>query len=172
MRVRSSGCCGLRRANGVVHIQFQAGAFDLLGDVCLMPLVLRRVRPRVRVVTTFHDVRVPYLFPRAGRLRRAAVKLLARTSHAVIAADERDLEALGVPACTAASGADWLQHRLAPGHGYDRAAFRRRLGLAADAVAIVYFGLLNQSKGLDLLLDAFDLIASRAAECAAAAARR
>ena len=31
--------------DGVVHIQFQAGAFDLLGDVCLMPSLLRRVRP-------------------------------------------------------------------------------------------------------------------------------
>lgn len=80
---------------GVVHIQYQAGAYDLLGDVCLVPALLRRLRPGVRVVTTFHDVRVPYLFPRAGALRWQAVKLLARTSHAVIAADERDLAALG-----------------------------------------------------------------------------
>src|SRR5438067_10365374 len=48
---------------GVVHIQYQAGAYDLLGDVCLMPALLRRIRPRVRVVTTFHDVRPPFLFP-------------------------------------------------------------------------------------------------------------
>lgn len=144
--------------NGVVHIQFQAGAFDLLGDVCVMPLVLRRVRPRVRVVTTFHDVQVPYLFPRAGRLRRAAVKLLAAFSHAVIAADERDLEALGVPSCRQHQVPIGSNIACAPGDGFDRAAFRTGLGLAADAVAILYFGLLNQSKGLDLLLDAFDLI--------------
>src|SRR5207244_572875 len=50
---------------GVVHIQYQAGAFDLLGDVCVMPMLLRQFRPRIRVVTTFHDVRVAYLFPPA-----------------------------------------------------------------------------------------------------------
>src|SRR5207302_9295378 len=85
------------RQPGIVHIQFQAGAFDLLGDVCLMPALLRRLRPGVRSVTTFHDVRVPYLFPRAGALRERAVRFLARSSDAVIAADGRDLEALGGP---------------------------------------------------------------------------
>jgi len=145
---------------GIVHIQFQAGAFDLLGDVCLMPSLLRRTRPRVKVVTTFHDVRVPYLFPRAGSVRRAAVQLLARTSHAVIAADERDLH--------------WLRTArqkeqipigpniaCQPGQGYDRHAFRAALGLEADTLAIVYFGLLNQSKGLDLLLEAFERISKQ-----------
>lgn len=143
---------------GVVHIQFQAAAYDLLGDVCLMPWLLRRVRPRVRVVTTFHDVRVPYLFPRAGGLRTAAVRLLARSSDAVIAADERDLNTLGRPACRRHQVPIGPNIACAPGPAYDRATFRARLGLRADTLALVYFGLLNQSKGLDLLLDAFDLL--------------
>jgi glycosyltransferase involved in cell wall biosynthesis len=149
----------LRRAprQGLVHIQFQAGAFDLLGDVCLMPSVLHRLRPGVRVVTTFHDVRLPYLFPRAGRLRRAMVNLLARTSDVVVAADERDLESLGVSTCghQVPIGANIA---CEPGPGYDRATFRAGLGLDDATLGIVYFGLLNQSKGLHLLLDAFDLI--------------
>jgi glycosyltransferase involved in cell wall biosynthesis len=146
--------------DGLVHIQFQAGAYDLLGDVCVMPAVLRRLRPSVRVVTTFHDVRVPYLFPRAGRLRRAAVQLLARRSHAVIAADERDLAWLGGPACGKYQVPIGSNVACAPEPAYDRAALRRGLGLDADALAIVYFGLLNHSKGLDLLLDAFRLVLS------------
>src|SRR5205085_6789182 len=39
---------GLLRAaprRGFVHLQFQAAAFDLLGDVCLMPTLLHRLRP-------------------------------------------------------------------------------------------------------------------------------
>ncbi|MGI9147195.1 MAG: glycosyltransferase [Chloroflexota bacterium] len=143
---------------GIVHIQFQAGAFDLLGDVCLMPILLRRLRPGVRVVTTFHDTRVPYLFPKAGRLRRAAVKLLAATSHAVIAADERDLAWL--------DGLSRHRHLVPigpnvvcePGPGYDRAAFRRALGLDETTLAMVYFGLLNHSKGLNLLVETFELV--------------
>ncbi|HEV7662988.1 MAG TPA: glycosyltransferase [Chloroflexota bacterium] len=144
--------------SGIVHIQFQAGAFDLLGDVCLMPLVLRRLRPRVKVVTTFHDTRVPYLFPRAGGLRERAVRLLARSSDAVIAADADDLAAL--------SGPSPRHHHIpigtnianAPPPGYDRATFRAWLGLPPEALVLAYFGLRNASKGLDLLFDTFDRV--------------
>ena len=40
--------------------------------------------------------------------------------------------------------------------GYERAAFRRSLGLEHTDLALVYFGLLNASKGLDLLLSTFE----------------
>jgi glycosyltransferase involved in cell wall biosynthesis len=146
----------VRRAphTGVVHIQYQAAAFDLLGDICLLPLLLRR-RPKLRVVTTFHDARVPYLFPKAGRLRLAALRLLARTSHAVLAADERDLALLGGRGYQVPIGSNVAS---APPPGYSRAAFRAQLGFAEDDLVLVYFGLLNASKGLDTLLDALALL--------------
>jgi glycosyltransferase involved in cell wall biosynthesis len=149
---------------GMVHIQFQAGAFDLLGDVCLMPALLRRTRPGVRSVTTFHDVRVPYLFPRAGPLRAAAIRFMARSSDAVVAADQRDLVALGGPSPPYHYVYVPIGPNLAcdPPRGYDREAFRASLGLADTDVAIVYFGLLNASKGLDLVLGAFgNILAGR-----------
>jgi glycosyltransferase involved in cell wall biosynthesis len=139
--------------NGVVHIQYQAAAFDLLGDICLLPLALRRYRPGVRTVTTFHDVRVPYLFPRAGRLRQRALQVLARTSAAVVAADQRDIQALGVRGVRIPIGANVL---CSPPDGYDRADFRGRLGLRPDDLVVVYFGLLNASKGLEVLLSTFE----------------
>jgi glycosyltransferase involved in cell wall biosynthesis len=151
-------------STGLVHIQLQAGAFDLLGDVYLMPLLLRRARPRVRVVTTFHDVREPYLFPKAGGLRKAALRLLARTSHAVIAADERDLAALDAPSARCHQIPIGSNVSCAPPTGYDRDAFRVQLGFEPDTLVIAYFGLLNASKGLDLLLDAFELIIARGAK--------
>ena len=147
--------------DGIVHVQYQAAAFDLLGDICLAPTVLRLARPDTRVVTTFHDARVPYLFPRAGPLRRLAIDLLARTSAAVLASDERDLRALGGPS---------PRHHLVPigsnvdcepPPGYDRHVFRGSLGLAPDQLAIAYFGLLNASKGLDVLLATFQLVLDR-----------
>jgi glycosyltransferase involved in cell wall biosynthesis len=148
--------------SGVVHIQFQAGAFELLGDVCMMPALLRRVRPGVRSVTTFHDVRIPYLFPRAGGLRHKAVRFLARTSDAVVAADGRDLHVL--------AGISRRQYHVpigsnvacAPPPGYDRDAFRQQLGLAADALTIVYFGLLNAGTSHHTLFAAFERIRARA----------
>ncbi|MBV9327875.1 MAG: glycosyl transferase family 1 [Chloroflexi bacterium] len=143
---------------GIVHIQYQAAAYDLLGDICLVPGLLRGLRPRVRTVATFHDLRVPYLFPKAGALRPVAIRLLARTSHAAIAADQRDIAALRqVTRATfqVAIGPNVVRN---PPDGYERAAFRRSLGLEPDDLALVYFGLLNASKGLDLLLSAFECI--------------
>ncbi len=125
--------------SGLVHIQFQAAAFDLLGDVCLMPALLHRLRPRIKVVTTFHDARVPYLFPKAGPLRARAVRYLARSSDAVIAADARDLATLRVGGFTVPIGSNV---RCAPPPDYDRAAFRRMtLGVTPDVLVVAYFGL-------------------------------
>jgi glycosyltransferase involved in cell wall biosynthesis len=141
---------------GVVHIQFQAGAFDLLGDVCLLPLLLR-LRRNVRVVTTFHDAREPYLFPKAGALRGKALRLLARSSHAVLAADERDLATLGGPS------SHYYQvpigSNIEAGPGKD--SVRAQLGFGTSDLVLVYFGLLNSSKGLDTLLDAFAIVTVR-----------
>jgi glycosyltransferase involved in cell wall biosynthesis len=131
--------------SGIVHIQFQAGAYGLLGDVCLMPALLRRARRRVCSVTTFHDVRVPYLFPRAGGLRRRAVELLARTSDAVVAADERDLRALRRVSRRQYHIPIGSNVACSPPPGFDRDAFRRKLGLTRGDLAIVYFGLLTSA---------------------------
>ncbi|HEX8966906.1 MAG TPA: glycosyltransferase [Chloroflexota bacterium] len=146
---------------GIVHIQYQAAAFDLLGDVCLTPSLLRRFRPRLRTVTTFHDARVPYLFPRAGPLRAAAVRLLARASDAVIAADERDLRALGGPSPRHHHVPIGPNVACSPPADFQREAFRSRLGLEGDDLALVYFGLRNASKGLDLVLEVFQRVLSR-----------
>jgi glycosyltransferase involved in cell wall biosynthesis len=146
--------------DGIVHIEFQAGAFDLLGDICLLPALLRCVRPRLRGVTTFHDMRVPYVFPRAGRLRRVLVRLLARSSHAVIAADERDLRRLGGPSPRHFQVPIGSNVACAPPAEYTREVFRHELGLEPDDLAVVYFGMLNASKGLDLLLDTFERVAA------------
>jgi glycosyltransferase involved in cell wall biosynthesis len=43
-----------------------------------------------------------------------------------------------------------------PPRGYEREKFRAKLGL--DSLAVAYFGLLNASKGLDVLLETFERI--------------
>ena len=152
---------GAAPTRGIVHIQYQPAAFDLLGDICLVPVLMALFRRRVRSVITFHDVRVPYLFPGAGRLRQAAVRLLARSSNAVIAADTRDLELLRTQSKCVLHIPIGSNISRSPPADYERRAFRARLGLQDDDLAIVYFGLLNWSKGVDLLLDAFELVRAR-----------
>ena len=123
-----------RRSN-IVHIQFQAGAFDLLGDVCLMPLLARRFLRGARVVTTFHDVRHPYLFPRAGRLRDGAVRLMAHFSDAIVCADQRDIRWLGGPSPRHHLVPIGPNIRCEPPLDYDRAAFRQQLARAEKLLA-------------------------------------
>jgi glycosyltransferase involved in cell wall biosynthesis len=74
----------------VLHIQYQAAAYDLGGWVNWLPWWLRRRQVRPRIVATFHDLRVPYLFPKAGPLRWRSVLALARYSDAVVVTNRED----------------------------------------------------------------------------------
>jgi glycosyltransferase involved in cell wall biosynthesis len=147
----------------VVHVQYQAGAFELKGAVHLLPLCLRLAAWRIpalgklRIVTTFHDLRVPYLFPKAGPLRPAAVGLLLRTSHAAIFTDPADLATVGpgehrywIPI-----GSNITPTTLGePGRTARAAAARRSL-------TVGFFGFLGPDKGAETLLRAIRLLANR-----------
>ncbi len=144
----------------VVNLQYQAAAYDMRSPaVALLPWRLRGVAP---VVVTFHDLKVPYLFPKAGRLREAVVRGLARRAAGVIAtnpADERALAGWGVTA----------RRRIPIGSNIDTyepseaeiRAVRAALGLMADDVLLGYFGFLNETKGADSLIDALARLAGR-----------
>lgn len=144
----------------LLHIQFQAGAFDLGGSVHLLPSLLRATVPRARVVTTFHDFLVPYLFPKAGPARLAANRLLARSSHAAIFTDLSDLELAG----------PGVRGRVVPiGSNVDRVTtaaharteVRGRLGADDETFVIGYFGFLSPSKGVPTLLAAVGQVTAR-----------
>ncbi len=69
----------------VLNVQYQAAAYGLSAPIHFLPHVAS-----VPTVVTFHDLRFPYLFPKAGRLRPAAVTHLARQAAGVIATDPAD----------------------------------------------------------------------------------
>ncbi len=141
----------LRRSGwrGVVHLQYQAGAFDLAGRIAALPLLARPFP----VVTTFHDLRVPYLFPKAGPLRPWVLHWLARASAAVVVTnveDERVVRRWG--------GAPERLWRIPIGSNLppprDPLATRRSLGLPMDEPIVVFFGFRQPEKGLDTLVAA------------------
>lgn len=144
----------------VLHIQYQPGAFQLKGAVNLLPLRLRWRGSTVRTVTTFHDLRVPYLFPKAGPLRELAVRALVHASHAAIFVDPADLARAG-----RAPGRRWVpigsNIPCAPPVDFDRSALRASLGAGTHDLLIGYFGFLTAGKGADTLLRALRLLVDR-----------
>lgn len=135
----------------VVNLQFQTAAYNMHPAIHWLPA--RLATPPA--VVTFHDLRFPYLFPKAGPLRTRVVQKLARDADGAIAtnrADEARLREWGVESVV------WIpigsNVTLCPPDGYERAAWRRRLGAGPDDLLISYFGFLNQSKGATVLVEA------------------
>jgi len=145
----------------ILHIQYQAAAFDLGGWVNWLPWYLRQLRRRpVRVVTTFHDLRVPYIFPKAGPFRWRSMLALARYSDGAICTNREDLHTLqqALPGLTAAhvplgSNAD---PQSPP--DFDRTAWRQRYQAGPKTLLLAYFGFLNESKGGEELVEAVALL--------------
>ncbi len=82
------------RQPDILHIQYQAAAFDLGGWINWLPWYLKKRGLKTRLVTTFHDLRAPYIFPKAGPFRQKSILALARHSHAVICTNRQDLQTL------------------------------------------------------------------------------
>ena len=146
----------------VLNLQYQAAAYQMHGAINLLPLLWKRVSKRVPLIVTFHDLRVPYLFPKAGPVRWQAIVQMARHASAVIvtnAEDEATLAAqhmnnvvripIGSNITPVALGA------------FDTTAWRRTHNLPEDAVLIGYFGFMNESKGGETLIRALATLRQR-----------
>ena len=131
----------------IINIQFQTAAYGMSPWIHFMPHFTH-----IPIVTTFHDLRHPYLFPKAGGLRDWVVMHLAKSSAGVIVTNQEDYERIAP-----------VQHKkLIPigsniqkplPHDFDAAKWRNKMGAAANDFVIAYFGLFNQTKGLETLLD-------------------
>lgn len=160
----------------VINIQYQAAAYHLHPAINLLPLrqhlALSRLASlslefghwslaigrRLPIVVTFHDLKVPYLFPKAGRLREWIVMLLARSADAVIATNEEDWARLSRAVNPARLHLIPIGSNIAPQPppDYQRDAWRARLGISPTETLLAYFGFLNETKGGEVLIRALD----------------
>jgi glycosyltransferase involved in cell wall biosynthesis len=135
-----------------INIQFQTAAYDMHPAIHWLPSRIKDIP----VVVTFHDLRVPYLFPKAGSLRESVVKKIARDADAVIATDRADESTLrdrwAIPeVCWIPIGSNVTAALPA---GFDREQQRAGIGVGPDDLLISYFGFLNESKGGLVLVEA------------------
>ncbi len=142
----AAGALGLaRRARvDVVSLQYQTGCYRMHPSVNLLPVALKRLR--VPCVTTFHDFRTPYLFPKAGLLRRWINALMAASSSLVVLVDPADLAVMPARASGRARLVP-IASNIEPTWPVDTEVRRDRFGYR-----LLFFGLANWSKGLDLAI--------------------
>lgn len=140
----------------ILHIQYQSAAYDLHPAVNVLPWFLRTRRGRPRLVTTFHDLRYPYLFPKAGGLRWQAVLALLRGSDRSVITNLADWARLAstslaprlVPIPIGSN------IRCQPPPDFDRAQQRAMWGAGPGDWLLAYFGFLNPGKGGETLVRA------------------
>lgn len=141
----------------IVNLQYQAAAYGMTLPIHFLPRLID-----MPAVATFHDLRAPYLFPKAGRLRRRVLLALARGARGVIVTDPEDAHALqreaGIRRLTQIPIGSNIA--LDPPPAYSRGAWRARLGLSADEFLIGYFGFLSASKGGETLAQALARLAN------------
>ena len=146
-----------RFRSDVVHIQYQAGAFDSPVQSALLPLALRLSGYGGVIVVTFHDLAEPYVFPLAGPLRRWSVHLLRDRADVCVYVDADD--------CTQAGSGNTTQwgrsHVIPAGPTIEpprnlgtREEMRAELGLPAGRFLVGFFGFRQSGKGLECLANA------------------
>lgn len=133
----------------IVNLQFQTAAFGMSPFIHFLPWVLRGVAP---LITTFHDLRYPYLFPKAGPLRDGIVRYLAGSSAGVICTNPEDQQQLS-----------HLQYVTVIPIGSNIRADSNIQGdeqwrSSGSEFLIGYFGFMNHSKGVLELLDALHML--------------
>lgn len=151
----------------IVHIQYQTGAYSMHPAINLLPWWLSRQKGgRPHIVVTAHDLRLPYLFPKAGPLRRWLTSRLLQDADSVIVTNASDQQILKgqrladpdllyvrhpIPATVIPIGSNIAPE---PPPDYDRTAWRHTLGVADDELLLAFFGLASPTKGLQELIEA------------------
>lgn len=143
--VRMIGTWARDLALDIVNVQFQTAAYRMSAWVHFLPGYVHTAP----VITTFHDLRYPYLFPKAGPLRDWIVMRLARKSAGAIVTNHEDFARLrslsNVTMIPIGSNIPYLEKQTL-----------QRIGTPKpnDPFQIVHFGFINQSKGIETLLQA------------------
>ncbi len=145
-----------RLSPDAVQIQYQAAAYGMHPSIHFLPRWLRLTTHTPIVSVTYHDLLVPYLFPKAGPLRWRAVLEMARSSHLAVTTNPADYRRLSsaLPHVRVEEIPIGSNIHPSPPDGFRREAWRIANDYTKHDCLLVYFGFLNASKGGDVLVDA------------------
>ena len=146
------------RGADLVHIQYQAAAYRLHPAINLFPWWLRLRRADLPCVVTFHDLRVPYLFPKAGPARWWAILALASGARAVVVTNQEDDDRLA-RACRTPRFQIPLGPNLEPPEDLLPRPHASESG--GGPFLLCHFGVLNASKGCQDLVEALAILRAR-----------
>lgn len=138
----------------IVNFQFETAAYQMSGFVHFIPDVLK-----IPVVTTFHDLYVPYLFPKAGKIRDKILMHLAKASNGIVVTNAEDMKQLKyLPSVKLVPIGSNILTGLPK--NFDRETYRKEVNAKPHDFLIGNFGFINHSKGVETLLE--DVAAIRA----------
>ena len=136
----------------VLCIQYQAAAYgSMRPPIHFLPYLT--VPP---TIITFHDLEQPYLFPKAGSLRKRAIWQMARCSDGIITTNSEDYRVCTKTLQTKRVVEIPIGSNI-PYNSMDQTSnidIRTQYGIAQDELVIGYFGLMNKSKGGKTLIQA------------------
>ncbi|MBN1814003.1 MAG: glycosyltransferase family 4 protein [Anaerolineae bacterium] len=144
----------------VLNVQFQTAAYGMHPAIHFVP----RHKGRPPVIVTFHDLKAPYLFPKAGPLRWKSVQMLALRADGIVVTNIEDEIKIANRQSPIASlvripiGSN-IAPRL-PG-AYDRDVWRARWRIGPDDLLLGYFGFLNERKGDEDLVEVLAALVAR-----------
>lgn len=144
----------------IVNLQYQAAAFDMRSPaINFLPWRLKGI---TQTVVTFHDLRVPYLFPKAGSLRKRSLIFMARQASGCIFTDPADYQEMREltdrPVCHIPIGSNIDAY--GPNH-LEIEEVREKFTLREGDFLLGYFGFLSETKGADSLVEALAKLEDR-----------
>lgn len=145
----------------VVHLQYQTATYGMHPVANVLLGWLRHRVGGIRTAVTYHDLRDPYLFPKAGPLRRWVTLLPARTAHHVVVTNREDeirLRSARLAPTRIPIGANVHPKPVTEAMCV---AWRERWGIPPRARVVGYFGFLNHSKGVEDLLHAVAMLVAQ-----------
>jgi glycosyltransferase involved in cell wall biosynthesis len=140
----------------IIHIHYQITMYNRKAFITIVPFLIKTFRKEIKIVTTLHDLNPPYLFPKAGVLRKKLVLFLAKHSDAVIVSNKLDYQELSTKLSQRVLeriylipvGSNLFLKKIPN-------AKKTEIGFKDEEFIMAFLGFVAPDKGIETLLEAF-----------------